>query len=364
MTVPPQNKEKGHKAGPAPGPEQTVRNWPSLAIAPLTEELAHASKDIGTNVQGFGRKFKKIALAARSQAETVQSLILAVQAIDVDGQTLPLSELARSLGETLSHLSGKIIHLSSRSAAMIYALHDVQTEINSMQESIAQIEKINKRTNLLSLNAKIEAARAGPAGRGFAVVASEVGELAQAVNRLSDTVRRQMSSVSEGLGRGDDLLKEIAAIEISEADLEANARIKALMDKLLKQNAAIAGAMQKTVASSKQMDRDASEAIADVRFSDGAMQRVQDVSTALSVIGQAAAAVSPESQPEFLGSPPEEAASAILQQIADCFSAPEMRERFIAQTQLERLSVYQRNYAAERAGILNADRLKRGGNDN
>lgn len=188
---------------------------------------------------------------------------------------------------------------------MIYALRDVQTEFNSMQESIAQIEKINKRTNLLSLNAKIEAARAGPAGRGFAVVASEVGELAQAVNKLSDTVRRQMSSVSEGLGRGDDLLKEIAAIEMSKEDLEANARIKSLMDKLVMQNAALAGAMQKSAASSKQIGQEAAEASAGLRFSDGVMQRLQDVSKALYLIGEAAA-IGSQSQSE------SQAASAIL----------------------------------------------------
>ncbi len=305
MTLPPKYKEIRQQAGAAPDAQQAVAEWPSLAIAPLTEELAHVSKDIETNVQSIGNRFQKIALAARSQAETMQSLMPSVQTIGVDGQALPLSELAGSLGETLSHLSGRIVHLSSRSTAMIYALRDVQTEFNSMQELIAQIEKINKRTNLLSLNAKIEAARAGPAGRGFAVVASEVGELAQAVNKLSDTVRRQMSSVSEGLGRGDDLLKEIAAIEMSKEDLEANARIKSLMDKLVMQNAALAGAMQKSAASSKQIGQEAAEASAGLRFSDGVMQRLQDVSKALYLIGEAAA-IGSQSQSE------SQAASAIL----------------------------------------------------
>ncbi len=184
------------------------------AIEALAEELSLTSKDIETNVEGLSSKFQHIALAAREQTETVQVLMRSVQRIDLHGEAIPLTELAASLSETLSQLVGKIVYLSSRSVAMVYALEDVQAEIKSMQSSIAQIEKINRRTNLLSLNAKIEAARAGPAGRGFAVVATEVGELARTVNTLSETVKRQISSVAEGVRRGDDLLKEISTIDM------------------------------------------------------------------------------------------------------------------------------------------------------
>ena len=170
------------------------------------------SQDVERSVHGLVDRFQVLATTARDQTETVQSLMSSVQTIEMNGKSVPLSELARSIGDVVSLLVEKIIHLSSRSVAMVYALDDVQAEIKAMQASVAQIDKINKQTNLLSLNAKIEAARAGTAGRGFAVVAAEVGELARAVNTLSDTVKRQMACVSDGVRRGDDLLRDLPSI--------------------------------------------------------------------------------------------------------------------------------------------------------
>ena len=182
----------------------------------------------------------------------------------------------------------KITQLTTRSVAMSGALGEVQQEIRSMQASITQIEKINKQTKLLSLNAKIEAARAGAAGRGFAVVATEIGDLAGAVNALSDTVKKQILTVSDGVQRGGSLLKEISAIEMSEENVNAQARIKAMMSCLVDQNAAIAEALQKTAVSSQEMEQAVSGAIVGMQFQDRVMQRIQNVNGALAVFGRAA----------------------------------------------------------------------------
>ena len=149
-----------------------------------------------------------MATAARAQTETVEGLMSSVQNIELNGESIPLADLSASLSRTLTELVEKINQLTTRSVAMSHALGDVQAEIKSMQASITQIEKINKQTKLLSLNAKIEAARAGAAGRGFAVVATEIGDLAGAVNTLSDTVKKQILTVSDGVQRGGSLLRK------------------------------------------------------------------------------------------------------------------------------------------------------------
>ncbi len=219
---------------------------------------------------------------------------------------------------------------------MVYALDDVQNEIRSMQASIAQIDKINKQTNLLSLNAKIEAARAGAAGRGFAVVATEVGELARAVNTLSDTVKRQMTSVSEGLRRGDGLLHEISTIDMSEENLKAQERIKVMIELLLAQNATIAAALRKTAATSEQMENAVSRAIIDMQFQDRVMQHIQNVTGALTVISRAGGLVAAKSMAECEVLPLASSEAALLQEIADQFTLSELRERFITTLQLRR----------------------------
>ncbi len=306
----------------------------SKATEALMGELSHTAQDVEKSVHGLVDRFQVLATTARDQTETVQSLMSSVQTIEMNGETVPLSELARSIGEVVSLLVEKIIHLSSRSVAMVYALDDVQVEIKSMQVSISQIDKINKQTNLLSLNAKIEAARAGSAGRGFAVVATEVGELARAVNTLSDTVKRQMASVSEGVRRGDNLLREISAIDMSEENLKAQDRIKFMIDRLLSQNSTIAEALRKTATTSQHMERAVSGAIMDMQFQDRVMQHIQNVNGALAVMSRKGGVLAAKSLAEFEVLPSSSSEIAMLQEIVDQFTLSELRERFVAALQL------------------------------
>jgi len=217
---------------------------------------------------------------------------------------------------------------------MVSALDDVQNEIKSMQASIAQIDKINKQTNLLSLNAKIEAARAGAAGRGFAVVATEVGELARAVNTLSDTVKRQMSSVSEGLSRGDRLLREISAIDMSEENAKARERIRTMVDCLLSQNSVIAGALRKTAATSQQMEQAVSGAIIDMQFQDRVMQHIQNVNGALAVMSRTGGLLAAKSLAELEVLPLALSDNPMLEEIAEQFTLSDLRKRFVAALEL------------------------------
>jgi methyl-accepting chemotaxis protein len=308
----------------------------SKAVEALMGELSITSEDVEKSVQGIVQRFREMATTTHAQTQTVHSLMASVQTIEIDGKRAPLSELAKEIGETMSLLVEKIIYLSSRSVAMVYALDDVQSEIKSMQASIAQIDKINRQTNLLSLNAKIEAARAGAAGRGFAVVATEVGELARAVNTLSDTVKKQMSSVSEGLRRGDDLLHEISTIDMSQENLKAQERIKTMIASLLAQNATIAGALSSTAATSQQMEQAVSGAIVDMQFQDRVMQHIQNVNGALAILSREGGLLAAKSQSEStMLSPLQRLGLALLVEVADQFTLSDMRDRFIAALQLE-----------------------------
>jgi methyl-accepting chemotaxis protein len=309
----------------------------SKATEALMGELSHTSQDVERSVHGLVDRFQAIATTARDQTETVQSLMSSVQSIEMNGEAVPLSELARSIGDVVSSLVEKIIHLSSRSVVMVYALDDVQAEIKSMQVSIAQIDKINKQTNLLSLNAKIEAARAGAAGRGFAVVATEVGELARAVNTLSDTVKHQMASISDGVRRGDNLLREISAIDMSEENLKAQDRIKFMIDRLLSQSLTIAAALRKTATTSQYMEQAVSGAIIDMQFQDRVMQHIQNVSGALAVMSRTGGLIAARSLAECEVLPSPSSETAMLQDIAGQFTLSELRHRFMTALQLEGL---------------------------
>lgn len=94
----------------------------------------------------------------------------------------------------------------------------VQTDFNQLHESsekisevIGFISEIANRTNLLSLNASIEAARAGDAGRGFSIVAEEVKKLAAQTGKATDSISEQVQGVQDAIKRSVGSIENISA---------------------------------------------------------------------------------------------------------------------------------------------------------
>ncbi|MBJ7535938.1 methyl-accepting chemotaxis protein [Rhodomicrobium vannielii ATCC 17100] len=305
-----------------------------VSLKALVSELSDTSRDIETTVQTLVGRFQDIASTARGQIQSVQELLDAESSIELNGATVALPELATNIASIFSQLFDKIIRLSSGATALVSALDDVQQKVQSMQKSLAQIEKINKRTNLLSLNAKIEAARAGSAGRGFVVVATEIGDLARSVNTLSDTIKRQMSEVAEGVQRGDLLLKEISSIDMSHEKEKAQERIRAMVDRLLDQNAAISSNLSTTGASSRHIEEAVACAVRELQFQDRVTQHIQNICGALALLAVKNADLVKEGFAETRVSAAPPHATALLEEVARTFCLSEMRERFADATGL------------------------------
>jgi len=106
-----------------------------------------------------------------------------------------------------------------RGDSMKDALSEVQNEFKNLTKAYSQIETVAKKTNLLSINATIEAARAGVHGAGFAVVASEVGELAKKTLQTVNLNAENTDAISKVLTRLIDstnaLITQIDSIKSS-----------------------------------------------------------------------------------------------------------------------------------------------------
>ncbi|MBX7502235.1 HAMP domain-containing protein [Qipengyuania sp. YG27] len=132
-------------------------------------------------------------------------------------------EFAMSIGE----ISRQAAHSAELARKATHAANGADDTISALASSADQVGKIvqliqsiAQRTNLLALNASIEAARGGEAGRGFAVVASEVKELAAQTSRATEEVAKQINAMQDSTGASVGALRSIAA-QIKE--LEATA---------------------------------------------------------------------------------------------------------------------------------------------
>ena len=88
-------------------------------------------------------------------------------------------------------------------------MQNVNTETKEMSSMIAVIAKIARQTNMLALNASIEAARAGQHGKGFAVVAEEVRNLAKSSNESAERIAELVTGASKQIDNGAALSKKV-----------------------------------------------------------------------------------------------------------------------------------------------------------
>lgn len=166
------------------------------------------------------------------QAQTEQaSMIEAVQqgineisqaAEEIQHEAQHLLEAARKSHEQVNQSSNDLNLIKERLGEVSQNSNDIETEVFAIQN-------IADQTNLLSLNAAIEAARAGDAGRGFAVVANEVKVLASTSNesagRITDKISETASGINSVVEDADNLLvvmnKLVSNVQVTESAMDA-----------------------------------------------------------------------------------------------------------------------------------------------
>ena len=306
----------------------------SRAIVALGKEIELASALMEASVSDLSENFDSLAAHSRDHNERIHQVIETANRIEVAGESVSLAEIMDYLEEVLTDIISKILQLSKHGMSMVYALDDVTEEVAKAEAQIAGIEDINRQTNLLAMNAKIEAVRAGDAGKGFAVVADEVRDLSKSVNKLTKGIRTQMDAVSRGIHGSRADLKTVASIDLS-SNIAAKDRIEAMMQGLQRQNESFHRTVEESAEMSDQMGSNISQLVTKLQFQDRTKQRLEHVIAVMEVLRCASETLRADSAPALDGSGEMDSDRSWLMEIIDGMSLGEMRARFARSVFLE-----------------------------
>jgi len=177
------------------------------SLRSLLNNLADTAIRLGSSVEELSATTSSIAQENKNLNEQISSITSSVEEVSATTNSIASSmistkEAINKLFEIIKDGSAKL----EKTVSSAELMEKTSQEINVIVENILYI---TEQTNLLALNAAIEAARAGEAGRGFAVVADEVKKLAERTGNFAKSISDMINNITKGIENTTSAIRDI-----------------------------------------------------------------------------------------------------------------------------------------------------------
>ena len=158
-------------------------------------EISKAVEDVAEGSTGMAASISKINENLLEMSNETKDINASVD--EIKNQTVAVQDSSKIMNDKIKSMQDSSHKMDEGISAISKRIETVNTTVDKVSNIVSVFEEISSETNLLSLNASIEAARAGDAGKGFAVVAQEIRVLSDNTNTELENIKQIISSLVE-----------------------------------------------------------------------------------------------------------------------------------------------------------------------
>jgi len=243
-------------------------------------DLSQTQSLIGDAIVSLQNSFEGLNDQAHEQEKLVLSLVESVAASTEEGTdkktNISFKQFASETNDVLSFFVDQVVGISKDSMEMVFSIDDLARQMDKVVSLLGDVQTIADQTNLLALNAAIEAARAGEAGRGFAVVADEVRKLSRDSNQFSEEIRGVVNEAMKNIRSAQDTIGNIASKDMNFA-IRSKEHVDEMFDDMSSINQFISDRLKNVSSISDNISEHVATAIRSLQFEDILRQLVDHI---------------------------------------------------------------------------------------